>query len=168
MEENITDVMVPEWVTEIGDEIAREMHDSEQKARNSTLVNTLIKSDGSPLVRQIFKELVLQALACKKIGVQAMISDVSRKSDTEIHQQVLRVHVTASSPWSRTTYVDVSYAEGEQYIHCCARDADPFNIKLAPDERGNLVIISPNGTLLTPELAAKFILRPAVKYVLGR
>lgn len=168
MAKDIADVLVPEWIKEISEERTREARECNGSARDSALADTPLKSSVPTAVRGILKELALQCLASTTIGVQATMNDVSRKTDTEAHQQVFRIQVTAGSPWVKTTYADVSYAEGEPCIHCCPRDSDPFNIKLAPDERGNLIIISPNGPLPTPELAARFILRPAVKYVLGR
>jgi hypothetical protein len=110
----------------------------------------------------------VQALACKTIRVQAVLGDVSRDGDKKAHQQVFRLNVTASSPRSRTTYVDISYSEGERFIHFCPCDSDPFNIELVPDKQGSLVIHSPAGPLPTVEDAAEFILQPAVKCVIGR
>lgn len=110
----------------------------------------------------------MQAIACKTIHVQAVLSDVSRESDGAAHQQTFRLVVTANSPWSRTIYADIFYGERERFIHCCPRDSDPFNIELVPDKQGNLVIHSPSGPISAVEKAAEFILKPLLKSVRGR
>ena len=168
MATDITDVMVPEWIKQIGKENALEARDLEDKARVASLREMIVRTDGPPLVRRILKELSVQALACKAIHVQAVLNDVSREADMQGHQHVFRLNVTASSPWSKTTYVDISYSEGERFMHFCPRDTDPFNIEVVPDEQGRLAMHSPLGPLPTVEDAAQFILQPVVKSVTGR
>ena len=128
----------------------------------------IVGTESPPLVRRILKELSVQALACKLIHVEAVLNDVSREAEKKGGHQVFRLNVTASSPWSKTTYVDISYNEGERFIHFCPRDTDPFNIELVPDEQGRLALHSSSGPLPTVEDVAKFVLQPAVKSVTGR
>ena len=164
----ITDVMVPEWIKKINEKRTTEVRELEDATRNASVRDMIIRTDGPPLIRRILKELSVQALACKAIHVQAILNEVSRETDQRNHQQVFRLSVTASSPWSKTTYVDISYAEGERFIHFCPRDTDPFNIELVPDEQGRLAMHSPIGPLRTLEDTAQFILQPTVKSVTQR
>jgi hypothetical protein len=166
--QDVADVMIPEWIKEIAEEDARKEREFEEKRRDTALKNSLLMSSGPPLAHRILKELAVQAIACKAVHVYAVLNNVARESDRAVHQQTFRLEVTANSPWSRTSYADVSYREGERFIHCCPRDSDPFNIELVPDTEGNLVIHSPNGQTATVEKAAEFILKPLLKYVRGK
>jgi len=165
----LANAMVPEWIKEIIEDRERRTREYEETARYNALANALAKSEGPELFQQIVKELTLQALACKTIGVLASVSDVSRKNnDGEQIEQAFRVKVSANSPFPRSTYLDFSYAEGDRCIRCYPRDGESFKIDFLPNEHGKLVMQSDHTPLPTAEKAAAYLIKPLVKDVLTK
>lgn len=164
----LADIMVPDWIREISEERQRKAAEDHQTVLYSALSEALAQSQGPALAKNIFKELAIQTLACETIGVRATMAGVSRKNEEATPaEQVFRIEVSANSPWPRTTYLDISYREGEACLRGCPRDGEPLKIQFLPNEHGKLVMCSGHSPLPTPEDAASFILKPLVRAVLS-
>jgi hypothetical protein len=167
---------MPEWIRKIKEEQDTESKRMQEALKASALLSALIKSEGSEMWRQLVKELSLTVQFCKDIGVEVIISDISRgkdahaDSDTSAEAGSYRITVSSVGLPSlyeiKSLYVDVGYAPEEGGIKCYPIVGESFEFRFCLHQ--NRLALCRKGKTVTPEAAANQIVEPLANLILGR
>lgn len=160
------DLLTTDWIEQEKQAQDVEARQSEERSLYSALTEALAKSEGLARFEMVLKEIQFQANACAKIGATVALTDVTRPADKEVKNHSFRINARSNVGWASSSYLDLSYREGDLQIRCFPRDAASFNVEFRPDRQGKLVMLSPTAELTTEADVARFILRPFVRGVI--
>jgi hypothetical protein len=154
--------LIPEWIkTEAGEQEQENLRNEAEDNQNEAAELT-IKAETPEYWRWLVKELTLGVESLSEFQMGGNV--LQRPSGLENH---CRVMVQALGAIPRQTYIDLYHTVNTRVVRCSTLGGKAFQLHFAvrPDGRGIGLVAGDDFTVMTPEQAAEYIMRPTVKWV---